>query len=143
VGINVDDYNHDGKLDISAGGLANNRFYSHTWLGNGNGTFGSDNREGKPHPERVGVNLGHAEPTDEGRHLRASRLVGAASAAGFFLRARRQRTRRLKPPLQHSMFGVQRSAIANSEMRTPNIERPTSNVALKADHPNIWCISLP
>jgi hypothetical protein len=40
-GINVDDYNHDGKLDISAGGLANNRFYSHTWLGNGNGTFGN------------------------------------------------------------------------------------------------------
>ena len=39
-GINVDDYNHDGKLDMSAGGLANNRFYSHTWLGNGNGTFG-------------------------------------------------------------------------------------------------------
>src|SRR5438094_7481244 len=32
TGINVDDYNHDGKLDISAGGLANNRFYSHTWL---------------------------------------------------------------------------------------------------------------
>ena len=41
TGINVDDYNHDGKLDVSAGGLANNRFYSHTWLGNGNGTFGS------------------------------------------------------------------------------------------------------
>ena len=40
TGINVDDYNHDGKLDISTGGLANNRFYSHTWLGNGNGTFG-------------------------------------------------------------------------------------------------------
>ena len=40
TGINVDDYNHDGKLDISAGGLASNRFYSHTWLGNGNGTFG-------------------------------------------------------------------------------------------------------
>src|SRR5438552_4031591 len=40
-GINVDDYNHDGKLDISAGGLANNRFYSHTWLGIGNGTFGN------------------------------------------------------------------------------------------------------
>ena len=40
TGINVDDYNHDGKLDISTGGLASNRFYSHTWLGNGNGTFG-------------------------------------------------------------------------------------------------------
>ena len=41
TGINVDDYNHDGKLDILAGGLTNNRFYSHTWLGNGDGTFGS------------------------------------------------------------------------------------------------------
>ena len=40
TGINVDDYNHDGKLDISTGGIASNRFYSHTWLGNGNGTFG-------------------------------------------------------------------------------------------------------
>src|SRR5438067_8358543 len=27
TGINVDDYNHDGKLDISTGGIANNRFY--------------------------------------------------------------------------------------------------------------------
>jgi VCBS repeat protein len=39
-GINVSDVNADGKLDIIAGGLTNNRFYSHTWLGNGNGTFG-------------------------------------------------------------------------------------------------------
>lgn len=38
-GINVDDYNGDGKLDISAGGLANDRFYTHTWLGHGDGTF--------------------------------------------------------------------------------------------------------
>jgi hypothetical protein len=38
-GINVGDYNGDGNLDISAGGLANNRFYSHTWLGDGDGTF--------------------------------------------------------------------------------------------------------
>ena len=41
TGINVDDYNHDGKLDVLAGGLTSNRFYSHTWLGNGDGTFGS------------------------------------------------------------------------------------------------------
>jgi hypothetical protein len=39
-GINIDDYNHDGKLDISSGGFLNGRFYSHTWLGNGDGTFG-------------------------------------------------------------------------------------------------------
>ena len=38
-GINVSDVNADGKLDITAGGVTNNRFYSHTWLGNGNGTF--------------------------------------------------------------------------------------------------------
>src|SRR2546421_12801401 len=37
TGVQVDDYNHDGKLDISAGGLASNRFYEHTWLGNGDG----------------------------------------------------------------------------------------------------------
>jgi len=38
-GFNIDDYNGDGNLDISTGGLANNRFYSITWLGLGNGTF--------------------------------------------------------------------------------------------------------
>jgi len=40
TGVNVDDYNHDGKLDILSGGLASNRFYEHTWLGNSDGTFG-------------------------------------------------------------------------------------------------------
>jgi hypothetical protein len=39
-GVSVGDYNGDGNLDVSSGGLANNRFYSHTWLGNGDGTFG-------------------------------------------------------------------------------------------------------
>ena len=39
-GISVGDYNGDGKLDISGGGLLKNRFYSHIWLGNGDGTFG-------------------------------------------------------------------------------------------------------
>jgi hypothetical protein len=39
-GINVGDYNGDGNLDISSGGIVNSRFYSHTWLGNGDGTFG-------------------------------------------------------------------------------------------------------
>ena len=39
TGFDVDDYNGDGNLDISIGGLANNRFYSITWLGNGDGTF--------------------------------------------------------------------------------------------------------
>ena len=41
AGVNVTDYNGDGKLDISAGGVTNNGFYSHTWLGNGDGTFGA------------------------------------------------------------------------------------------------------
>ena len=40
-GFNVGDYNGDGKLDISAGGLDHDRFYTHTWLGNGDGTFGN------------------------------------------------------------------------------------------------------
>jgi hypothetical protein len=39
-GVYVGDYNGDGNLDVSSGGLANNRFYSHTWLGNGDGTVG-------------------------------------------------------------------------------------------------------
>ena len=49
TGINLDDYNHDGKLDISTGGIASNRIYSHTWLGNGNGTFGDrvDEKSGR------------------------------------------------------------------------------------------------
>ena len=51
-GVSVTDYNGDGKLDVSAGGLANNRFYSHTWLGNGNGTFGTrDTQKGNPIPK--------------------------------------------------------------------------------------------
>ena len=38
--VNVSDVNNDGKHDVSAGGISSNRFYSHTWLGNDNGTFG-------------------------------------------------------------------------------------------------------
>ena len=40
-GVYVGDYNGDGKLDISGGGSTNSGFYSHTWLGNGDGTFGA------------------------------------------------------------------------------------------------------
>ena len=49
TGVNVSDVNADGKLDVTAGGLASNRFYSHTWLGNGNGTFGDrvDEKSGR------------------------------------------------------------------------------------------------
>lgn len=38
-GFNVGDYNGDGNLDIRSGGAVNSRFYVHTWLGNGDGTF--------------------------------------------------------------------------------------------------------
>jgi hypothetical protein len=38
-GFSVDDYDGDGELDIRSGGIANSRFYVHTWLGNGDGTF--------------------------------------------------------------------------------------------------------
>ena len=40
-GIDVGDYNGDGNLDIRTGGMTSTRFYSHTWLGNGDGTFGN------------------------------------------------------------------------------------------------------
>jgi len=39
-GVGVGDINGDGKLDISTGGIAD-RFYTHSWLGNGDGTFGT------------------------------------------------------------------------------------------------------
>jgi hypothetical protein len=39
-GVAVSDVNADGKLDITTGGVSD-RFYSHTWLGNGDGTFGT------------------------------------------------------------------------------------------------------
>jgi len=41
AGVDVGDYNGDGNLDVSGGGVGNYRFYSHTWLGNGDGTFGN------------------------------------------------------------------------------------------------------
>jgi hypothetical protein len=40
-GVSVGDYNHDGKLDITTGAWVGDRYYHHTWLGNGNGTFGN------------------------------------------------------------------------------------------------------
>ena len=39
--LTVSDINADGKLDISSGGVSNNGFYSHSWLGDGDGTFGN------------------------------------------------------------------------------------------------------
>ena len=51
-GITVSDLNADGNLDISCGGLLNNRFYSHTWLGDGDGAFGDrDTQKGNPIPK--------------------------------------------------------------------------------------------
>jgi hypothetical protein len=40
TGVSLSDVNADGKLDVTAGGIANGRFYTHSWLGNGNGIFG-------------------------------------------------------------------------------------------------------
>jgi hypothetical protein len=45
TGVTLRDVNGDGRLDIAAGGVTNNRFYTHTWLGNGNGTFGNRTTE--------------------------------------------------------------------------------------------------
>lgn len=39
--VYIQDVNADGKLDITSGGTTSNQFYSHTWLGNGDGTFGA------------------------------------------------------------------------------------------------------
>ena len=47
--VYVGDYNADGKLDISAGGASNNSFYNHTWLGNGDGTFGARDTQRSGH----------------------------------------------------------------------------------------------
>ena len=44
-GVDVGDYNGDGNLDIRSGGAASNHFYSHTWLGNGDGTFDARNTQ--------------------------------------------------------------------------------------------------
>jgi hypothetical protein len=41
VGIAVDDYNGDGRLDINAYGGSSLNWYTHQWLGNGTGTFGT------------------------------------------------------------------------------------------------------
>ena len=42
TGISVGDFNNDGKLDLQAGCPAGGgAWYFHTWLGNGDGTFGS------------------------------------------------------------------------------------------------------
>ena len=48
-GVSVDDFNGDGKLDIVSGGLANSRFYTHIWLGNGDGTFGDRDTQYSAH----------------------------------------------------------------------------------------------
>ena len=47
--VNVGEFNGDGNLDISSGGISNSRWYDHTWLGNGDGTFGVR------HTERSGL----------------------------------------------------------------------------------------
>jgi hypothetical protein len=41
--IFVGDFKADGKLDISVSGSATKFIYRHTWLGNGNDTFGKRN----------------------------------------------------------------------------------------------------
>lgn len=52
TGLTVGDFNADGKLDISSGGLTNNRFYSHSWLGDGDGTFSHrETQKGNPIPK--------------------------------------------------------------------------------------------
>ena len=48
-GVNVGDYNGDGKLDVAGGGFTGNRFYSHIWLGDGDGTFGARDTQKQGH----------------------------------------------------------------------------------------------
>jgi hypothetical protein len=48
----VSDLNADGNPYISAGGLTNNRFYSHPWLGDGVDTLaGRDPHKSNPNPK--------------------------------------------------------------------------------------------
>jgi hypothetical protein len=49
--VSVGDYNGDGNADISAGGFKD-RFYSHTWLGNGDGTFDARDTQKSAHFSR-------------------------------------------------------------------------------------------
>ena len=44
-GVQVSDVNGDGELDITASGLSNKYFYTHVWLGHGDGTFGHRDTE--------------------------------------------------------------------------------------------------
>ena len=40
-GVNVGDYNGDGNLDVLCSNSNSKEWYTHTWLGKGDGTFGS------------------------------------------------------------------------------------------------------
>ena len=52
TGLYVDDFNRDGKLDVAAGGVSSNsRFYQHTWLSNGDGTFAARKTEAGRFPK--------------------------------------------------------------------------------------------
>src|SRR5262245_40626530 len=44
-GVYVGDFNGDGKQDVCAGGFNGNYYYSHTWLGDDDGTFGNRKTE--------------------------------------------------------------------------------------------------
>ena len=41
AGVDVGDYNGDGRLDVNAYGGGGGNWYTHQWLGKGNGAFGS------------------------------------------------------------------------------------------------------
>jgi hypothetical protein len=56
AGVEVGDYNGDGRLDVSAYGGSDGSWYTHQWLGNGNGTFGSRSTDTyRPHFGHGGI----------------------------------------------------------------------------------------
>ena len=52
LSVTVGDFNADGNLDVRASGSDSAGWYTHTWLGEGDGTFGSRHTDQHKWPKR-------------------------------------------------------------------------------------------